>query len=69
MNWGEAREAEEEAGSMLSREPDVWLDLGLQNPDLSPRQRPNRLSHPGTLCNEVLLKWLSEESLDSCEFT
>ena len=34
----------------MSREPDAWLNPGLWDGDLSPRQTPNRLSHRGT-CN------------------
>ena len=38
--------AEGEADSPLSRETDVRLDQGLQDHELSPRQKLNGLSHP-----------------------
>ena len=39
--WGE-----KEAGSPLSREPHVGLDLRILDPDLSPRKTLHQLSHP-----------------------
>ena len=41
---------EEEAYSPLSREPNMGLDPGPRDHDLSPRQTLEQLSHPSTLC-------------------
>ena len=42
-------EGEGDAGSPLSREMMEGSNPGPQDQDLSPRQAPNRLSHPGAL--------------------
>ena len=67
---GEGAEGEGKADSLLSRKPDVGLDPGPRDHDLSRKQLPNQLSHPGTSCqpfsiykyvykNEVILQTLS----------
>lgn len=41
-------QADREAGSPLSKDPDVGLDPRPPDHDLSRRQMPNYLKHPGT---------------------
>ena len=51
--------AEGEAGSLLSREPDVGLIPGPRDHDLSQRQTLDQLNHPGVPKSGILLKILN----------
>ena len=59
---GAGAEGEGEVGSLLNREPYAGLDPQIWAHDLSQRQMPNQLSHPGAPLT-LFSKWLLHYSV------